>query len=426
MKINIFFILLSILVIGCDRQSKEKVSNPGDYNKYLAEQEARTTSPYFELWNSKITSDSIELPSFAPVAGQYNSFFESTGDVEYLKKAERILEKAVEVANIDKDKYYRSLARNYISQHRFKEALIYADSASYLGKDLPENQHLLFDVHMELGHYKKADSLQKLFADPYDFNYMIRAAKWNDYKGDLDRTIMFMEKARQKAEESKNRSLLLWVYSNIADYYGHAGRIQESYDHYLKTLEIDPANSYAKKGIAWILFSHENNSDEALRILDSILINHQSPDLYLLKAEIAENNGNTKLQEESLDNYKRLTSKQEYGEMYNAHNIKIYLAEKGNEQKALQLAKKEITNRATPETYHMLALAELENGNKEEALEIIENKVAGKTFEPEAQLTMAKVYKANNRKSEVERLKEELLEARFELGPVTYKEIQAL
>ncbi len=426
MKINIYFILLSFLVISCDRQSDDKVSNPDDYNKYLAVQQARTTSPYYELWNSKITADSVELPSFGPVAGQYNAFFESTGDIEYLKKAEKALRKAVEIANIDKDKYYRSLARNYISQHRFKEALVYADSASYLGKDLAENQHLLFDVHMELGHYKKADSLQRLFADPYDFNYMIRAAKWNDYKGELDRTIMFMEKAREKAEDSKNRSLLLWVYSNLADYYGHAGRIEDSYTHYLKTLEIEPSNSYAKKGLAWILFSHENDPDEALRIIDSILKTHTSPDLYLLKAEIAEYKGDKELYNSSMDNYSKLTANPAYGNMYNAHTLKVYLSEKGKEKKALDLARKEVANRATPETYQLLALAHLENGDKAEALKIIKNKVEGQTFEPEAQLAMASIYKANELKSEVERLKDELLEAKYELGPVTYKEIQEL
>ncbi|SDR93941.1 tetratricopeptide repeat protein [Christiangramia echinicola] len=426
MKINIFLLLMSVLMISCDQESDKKVTAPEDYNEYLAVKESRTTSPYFELWNSKITKDSLELPSFAAVAGQYNTFFESTGDIAYLKKAEQSLLKAVEIANIDKDKYYRSLSRNYISQHRFKEARIYADSAAMLGKDLTVNQHLLFDVHMELGNYKKADSLQKLFADPYDFNYMIRAAKWNDFEGDLDRTIMFMEKARDKAEESKNRSLLLWVYSNLGDYYGHAGRIEDSYYHYLKTLKIDPSNSYAKKGIAWIVFSHENNKTEALRIIDSILESHTTPDLYLLKAEIAEHSDDNELYEASLSKYKNLTQKPAYGEMYNAYNLKVYLGEKGKEIDALDLARKEVANRETPETYQLLALAHLKNGNKKEALKIVKDKVEGKTYEPEAQLALANIYKANNLTSEAKKIKKELLEARFELGPVTYKEVMDL
>jgi hypothetical protein len=40
------------------------------------------------------------------------------------------------------------------------------------------------------------------------------------------------------------------------------------------------------------VFSHEKNPKEALRILNTILLQHKTPDYYLLKAEIAEYMGN--------------------------------------------------------------------------------------------------------------------------------------
>ncbi|WP_010230812.1 tetratricopeptide repeat protein [Gillisia marina] len=431
MKINFLLLLSFLLIISCkDSSSEEKqetpISNSEDYNNFLAIQKARTTSPYFELWNSKITTDSVELPSFTAVAGQYNMFFESTGDIAYLKKAEQALEKAVKVANIDKETYYRSLSRNYISQHRFKEALIYADSAAQLSKSISATQHLLFDVHMELGNYTKADSIKKLFADPEDFNYIIRAAKWNDYKGKLDMTIMFMEKAKEKAEASKNRGQLLWVYSNIADYYGHDGRIQDSYEHYLKTLEIDSSNAYAKKGIAWIVYSKDNNSKEATRILDSVLTGHVSPDYYLLKAKIAEFENDKKAKKTAIDSFWKLANNPAYGDMYNTYKIEMFAEDPSTKKEALALAEQEVKNRATPETYQLLALANLVNGNKEKALEIINEHVVDKTFEPTALLTMAKVYKANMMPAMVKDIKEELLEAGYEMGPVTLREIHTL
>ncbi|MBZ9729048.1 hypothetical protein LB467_05065 [Salegentibacter sp. JZCK2] len=429
MKINFLLILSFLLIISCKESTSEQesqITNSEDYDNYLAIQKARTTSPYFELWNSKITADSIELPSFTAVAGQYNMFFESTGNIAFLKKAEQSLEKAVEVANMDKEKYYRSLARNYISQHRFKEALVYADSAAQLSTSIPATQHLLFDVHMELGNYTKADSIQKLFADPQDFDYIIRAAKWNDYKGKLDKTIMFMEKAKEKAEAGKNRLKLLWVYSNIADYYGHDGRIQDSYEHYLKTLEIDSSNAYAKKGIAWIAYSKDKNSVEAQRILDSVLTAHVSPDYYLLKAEIAEFQNDEKAKKDAMDSFWKLANNPAYGNMYNTHKIEVLAEDPSTRKEALALAEQEIKNRATPETYQVLALANLVNGNNEKALAIINDHVADKTFEPTALFTMAKIYKANLMPDKVEDLKEELLEAGYEMGPVKLREIHSL
>ncbi|NEV93053.1 hypothetical protein G3567_02685 [Psychroflexus sp. YR1-1] len=427
---NITLLLFGfLLIISCKNSTSEEdnpIVTPEDYNAFLAVQNASTTSPYFELWNSKITADSLELASFTAVAGQYTGFFKSTGRIAFLKKAEQSLEKAVEITNIDKEKYYRSLTRNYISQHRFKEALVYADSAASLSKNIPATQHLLFDVHVELGNYTKADSIKKRFADPYDFDYIIRAAKWNDYQGKLNLTINYMEKAKEKAEEGKNRAKLLWVYSNLADYYGHDGNIQESYEHYLKTLEIDSSNAYAKKGIAWIAFSKDKNSDEANRILNSVLAGHVTPDYYLLKAEIAEFEKNENAKKEAMNSFWNLVNDPAYGSMYNTYKIELLSENSATQQEALNLAEQELKNRATPETYQLLALANLVNGHKEKALELIEVHVADKTFEPTALLTMAKIYKANGMPDKAGDIKEELLEAGYELGPVKLKEIQSL
>lgn len=428
MKIHILLLVSFFLIISCDESTSEQqqITNSEDYNHFLEVQNPRTTSPYYELWNSKITTDSVELMSFAAVAGQYDMFFKSTGDITYLKKAERSLEKAVEIANIDKEKYYRALARNYISQHKFNEALVYADSAAVLSKNIPATQHLLFDVHMELGNYTKADSLQKLFKDPQDFDYIIRAAKWNDYIGKIKMTIMFMEKAKEKAEARQNRTMLMWVYSNIADYYGHDGRIQDSYEHYLKTLEIDSSNAYAKKGLAWIAYSKDKNPTEAKRIIDSVLTGHVSPDHYLLKAEIAEYENDKNDKEEAMDSFWNLANNPAYGNMYNTYKIEVLAENPKTKEEALALAEQEIKNRATPETYQWLALANLANGYNKKALQIINDHVVDKTFEPAALLTMAKVYKANMMTDKVKDLKEELLETAYEMGPVKFGEIKSL
>ena len=48
------------------------------------------------------------------------------------------------------------MARNYITQHRFKEALVLANKALSIGEGRKETQKLLFDVQMELGNYTEA------------------------------------------------------------------------------------------------------------------------------------------------------------------------------------------------------------------------------------------------------------------------------
>lgn len=422
----IIYMLFGFLLLSCNTKNKNDIAQSNDYDKYLITNPTDTTSKYFELWNKKIRSDSMQLTSFGIVGGEYNRYFKETGDISFLKKSEQSLQRAVDIAAIGKEGYLRALARNYISQHRFREALEMAQQAKELGGGLKDSHSLLFDVHMELGNYEVAEEYLGRIKNMSDFGYLIRVAKWNDYKGDLDTTIAFMEKAKEKAVASKNKELMLWSYTNIADYYGHAGRIQDSYQHYLKALALDENNAYAKKGIAWIAFSHDRNPDEAMRILDSITKTYSAPDYFLLKAEIADYTNDDLNRMTNLDRYFYSVQNDAYGEMYNAYNIGLYLEETAQYEKALELAQKEVANRPTPESFSLLAYTNLKMGKKDAAMKIIDDEVFGKTFEPALLYHAAEIYKANGATEKVKELKGELLGAIYELGPTMEKNIQNL
>ena len=425
MKLIKLFIVL-ILVSSCGTKNQDTVAQKNDYDKYLVSKEVETSSKYFELWNSKIRPDSMQLTSFGIVGGEYNRYFQQTGNIGFLKKAEKSLKKAVDIANIGKPGYYRALARNYISQHRFREALKLADSAATIGGDKSETQSLYFDVHMELGNYQLAEKYLDSLKNMSDFGYMIRLAKWNDYKGDLDTTINFMERARAKAESAKNRELMLWSYTNLGDYYGHAGRIQDSYNQYLKALEIDADNAYAKKGIAWIVFSNDKNAVEAIRILDSVTKTYNAPDYFLLKAEIADYMGDDLLRTKNLDQYFAKVNNEMYGDMYNAYNLGLYIDETKQFDKAILLAQTEVNNRPTRESYSWLGYSYLKNGELNKAVEVMDDHVYGKTFEPALLFQAAEVYKANGEEEKVAALKGELIGALYELGPNMEKQVHDL
>ena len=425
-KFYTIFMLMLLFLVSCQQKETEFKTDSQDYNQFLAAQPVKATSKYFQLWDNKIKSDSLQLLSLGNVAGEYNRFFSGTGNIRYLKDAEQSLKKAVEIAAIGKAGYQRALARNYISQHRFREALDLAEKARKFGSGVKETQSLLFDLHMELGNYDLANQYLDSIQNMSDFGYLIRVAKWNDHKGDLDTAINFMEKAMAKAESSKNKGLQLWSYTNLADFYGHAGRIEESYNLYLRALNIDPQNAYAKKGIAWIVYSHERNGKEALRILDSIMQKNQSPEYYLLKAEIADFMENDMQRVQALDDYYKIVGNNpQYGDMYNAYNVD-FLLEMDVEQKAYKLAQEEVNNRPTPESYGWLAYSLLHLGENKKALELIEKHVMGATFEPAILHQAAEIYKANGKMEKVRELKQELMEAAYELGPIKEAQIASL
>ncbi len=424
--LHLFLCISLALFASCTSKNEGRITRTVDYQAYLEASSPDTTSKYFRLWNSKIDEDSLQLTSFGNVAAEYERFFRETGKIRYLKLAERSLERAVSIAAIGKAGYHRALARNYIAQHRFKEGLEQAHAAHALGSGKEATQSLYFDLYMELGQYEKANAYLDSIKNFSSFGYLIRLAKWNDYKGDLETTIRLMEKASALAEESGNASLKEWSYANLADFYGHAGRIQDSYEHYLKTLALNASNAHAKKGIAWIAYSHDNDPEEAKRILSEVQKTHDSPDHDLMLAEIATLEGDEPARLKHLDAYAKKTSDPDYGIMYNIPTAVLQLEEVGNYDRGIALAEKEVQGRATPETYGLLAYALMQAGKSEEAKALVTREVIGKTHEPAVLLQAAEVLKGAGDTKVKDSLKEELIEASYELGPVTMKRVRRL
>ena len=429
---NVFASLcLSLLLLGCNGQGDKDVAfttNPKDYTSFLQADPIKSYAAALEekeFWSKRLGSDSTGVGDLGPLAGAYSKLFETSGDIQYLKDAEQVYKKAITVAAIKiQDGYKRALAKNYITQHRFKDAITLLGE-SYAGIS---NKHatelLLFDCYLEVGAYSKALQFLKKIENINQFDYLIRISKWSDHQGDLSAAIRYMQKALVIANSRKNLALQIWTNSNIADYYGHQGDIKASYNHYLKTLALQPDNAYAKKGIAWILYSKEYNTAQALELIDHLLANHNLPDYYLLKAEMASYQGNSVLSEEYMQQFFTLANNPLYGDMYNTHKIMALV--KTDPYKALQLALKEVDNRTTPQSYQLLALAQLASNLKQEALATITSFVAGKTSDPMALLHSAQVYKANGMLDKVTALKTTLLPASYELGPEVFKQVTAL
>lgn len=423
------YISAAILIASCAKTEEKtvQITSPADYEASLSTASTKNYTNAIaerDFWSNKMSTDTTGVGSLGSLAGAYSTIFANTGNAENLYNAEKLLKKGIINSAHNKDGFTRSLAHNYISQHRFKDAKKILEE-SYNGiSNKKATENVLFDVYMELGQYDDAYKMLELVKNNSDYNYLIRVAKWSDYKGDLDSAIRYLEKAREIADSRKSKSLQIWTYTNLGDYYGHAGRIQDAYTEYLKTLRLDPENAYAKKGIAWIAYSAEKNTEAANKILDSIVVHHKVPDYYLLKAEMAEYENDAAKSEKYTSQFLNAVEEGNYGAMYNAYLIEVY-ADK-NPEKALELAQAEIGNRATPESYHLLALAQLKTNQAEAALKTIQDHVEGKTPEPMALYHSALVYKANGDKEKVKTLKNELLEAEFEVGPVLFKKIQDL
>lgn len=429
MKTTSLYILLLFIAFGCSKTTQQQITDSKDYQKFLITSQniaQENALKERQFWIDKLKATPNQYPYLQKIAAANTQLFNSTGSINYLKEAENNLLIANEKTNYNNAGFLRSLARNYVSQHRFKEALSLLKKAEMNGEKLQLTEFQLIDVYLELGNDKKAEHYLSNVKDFESFEYLIRISKFNDALGNLDNAIQYLEKALLKVENSSNIELLEWTYTNLSDYYGHAGRLQESYDSYLKALNLNPNNNYAKKGIAWIVFSHEKNAKEALNILAAIPKETMAPDIHLMKAEIADFMGNIDEKEAQINQYFGKVTNENYGVMYSKYNVLLMVENASTISDAIIIAKQEVEARPTAQSYDLLAWAYFKNGDVKKALEIVEKHVLNHTFEPEALLHAAQILKANNRVKEAQLLKKELLASTFELGPNAKQEIENL
>ena len=423
-RIIAFFLL--VMLNAC---SNKKIINPQDYNAFLSddkrtEKQEKKINTELSFWQNRLAKDTGSFVDMLQLASNHIKIFKTTGNVNELHIADSFYTLCLQKVRTTDPEIYFSYSQNAITQHRFKvawESLMLADS---IGVNPFILRLLKFDVAMEIGLYSLASKNIEELQDKTSFDYLIRKAKLEDHMGRLDNAIVLMEKALKEVESKGKKELVLWAKSNLADMYGHAGKVEDAYKNYVDVLKIDSNYLYALKGIAWISFSHDHNTQEAKRILYYILSQTNLPDLYLLLAEIAEWEKNKPVKDNYINKFLSTVENPAYGNMYNKYLITIYTTDKNDLNKALAIAEKEVNSRPTPETFDWLAWVYYKKGDIAKAYELINKNVIGKTFEPNSLLRTAYILRSHGDRQMSDKIFEECLTSSFELGPTTTAEIK--
>lgn len=376
------------------------------------------------FWSNRLTAKADDNNAKIKLASLYSKRFQYSGSISDVLKSDSFYTVANQLQKHFSSGIYRSLAANCVTQHRFQQADRYLDTALQMGDDKYLTALQRFDVKLELGQYKQAGQLLNSLPQKNNFDYYTRASKLEDHKGNAEASIRFMEQAYADVKESNNTHLLLWVKTNLADMYGHNNRIAESYQLYNEVLAVDPAYYHAWKGIAWIAFSHDKNTKLAKNILYWLQSHHPIPDYDLMLSEIAAYENNSHEKNIRLALFIDQVTKPEYGDMYNKYMFAIMSDERNNVSMALQIARKEILNRPTPQSYDLMAWSLYKNGQVEEATRMVNSRVRNKTFEPDALYHIGVIYKQAGNKKLARQYLNEALQSSFELGPLVTNDIQ--
>ena len=418
---TIALIVVGLIIFLSFKLEKKILVQSLDYQTYLTQNNSPTNDQKeIDFWSSKLSLDSNCTACKLKIASALSKRFKEKSNIKDLLKADSILQTCLD-QKLGITSVYHSLASISVTRHNFQDSWDYSQKALEVGEKKDVTYFLLFDAAMELGHYKQAESFLNRFKDKNSFNYLLRASKLEDKKGDLDNAIHLMELALKKAQG--NDELYVWAISNLGDMYGHAGEIEQSYDAFLRALKINPNHSHSKMGLAWISFSHDRNPKVAREIIKNIYTQKPDPQLKLMLAEIAEYEKNFELSELLEEDYYNEVSESDFGFMYSKYLILIDA--ENDPKKAVKRSLEEINRRATPETYDLLAWSYFKNKQLVEALKIAENHVVGKTSEPETLFHLGMIYKANGNISKSEAYLKEALESEYELGPIASHEIHS-
>jgi hypothetical protein len=375
---------ISILgaLVGCTHQNKPIVSAQFIDSLIVNYKEpafARSNDSTMLFWKNRINSNLPGIVSESKFAGFLSMRFHLFGDIQDIKMADSILRK------IDLDFNHREAQANLtlvgysILQHRFRDAGAYLMKAKNIGLKKYDLLTSSFDVDFELGRYFDANNELIELKSTSDYGYFFRLSKMNHLNGLLDSSINNMMRAAYLEKGSPYLEQV--ALSNAADLYVHSGDLKQAADLYMKCIRMNAADFHSVVGLGWIALVKDNNDSLAEKVFTFVQKQNNLPDAYYKLTQTAESRGDSSLTKKWAKTFTSRAADTVYGNMYNKYLIELYTSVLWNPPMAEQISKKELQNRATPQTYAWYSWCLFSNNKKEEAYEQFEKNVSGKPLE---------------------------------------------
>ena len=424
-KITVILVT-SFLCFQCQREERKLVAQSfidSLKTNYGVPKPITNNEDELQFWKSRIKNDASDLVNKAKYASTLVSRFHLSGNIKDLKASDSLLFDLEKQFNGTQAGTYLSLTHNSILQHRFNKAEDYLKKAIAIGISNKIRYPLTFDVNFETGNIETAAlSLDKM-KDENDYGYQFRKSKMAHYNGELDASIVCMEKASALA--NGNSYLKSVALSNAGDLYIHAGKFEKAQNSYLQSIKINNADLHSIMGLGWIALVHDINDSLAETIFKFVATKTKSPDpLYkLILVDQFRHDQASELKHAK--QYEAIVTDSVYGTMYNKYIIPLYIGCLNNPKKAETLAKTELKHRATPQTYSWYVYALLANNKLDEANAIYKAHIAGKPLEALELYYMGKLMEANKKGYNAKEFYKAAEENLYDLTPTIARDLES-
>jgi tetratricopeptide (TPR) repeat protein len=376
------------------------------------------------FWQARLTPTPDSYTATGRLAGTLVQRFHLYGDIDDLLRADSLLSGLSTALHGQEAGILRAMAIINITRHRFKQADSLVSAALTLGAEKYASTLLQFDTRFELGETTTASKALFSCAAGNEYGYFFRLAKWKHFQGETDSAVFYLDKA------------LLWsgnsVYlrqaalSNMADLFMHEGKMEKAAALYTQSLALDAADWRSLQGLGRIALLHDNNPVRAEKIFGFIVTRNRLPDASYNLLWLAEQKADSIQIRETALRFVTMAEQGRYGTMYHKYLVDCYTSVLSSPAKALQIARSELENRATPQTYSWYAWSLHQNGQDEKAWQVYKSHVSGKPLEAlelywmgKMMLGMKKPYNANEFFRAADK-------NRFDLSPVIQRDLALL
>ena len=316
----------------------------------------------------------------AGYSGLGEAFFQrarETGDVEDYNLAEQALQKSLDLVSTDLSAALplATMAQVCMGEHRFDDALAYAQRSLSLGSGDLSAFAIVGDAYADMGEYEKAGiaygRLQpaSAAAQPQaSYAQQTREAYLTFLTGDTEGAIVEMEAAVNEGLEARlPGENLAWLYFELGEFSYQGGRIQQAADAYLTALTAYPGDYRALAGLGKVRAS-QGRFDDAITLYQSAIAVVPMP-IYI--AELGDIYAKTGKPAEAEKQYKLVEYIGRLGHinqvLHNRDLALFYADHDRNLPEALALAHKEFEVRSDIYTWDALAWALYKNGQYPDA-----------------------------------------------------------
>jgi tetratricopeptide (TPR) repeat protein len=307
-----------------------------------------------------------------------------TGDVEDFQLAEQALNKSLDLdgADFSAEPAYSTMAEVCMGEHRFSDAVTYAEKALSLGSGDLSPFAIVGDANADMGEYERSAIAYSRLDISDDSASQPRSVYVRDSRtsylkfvsGNTAGAIRLMQSAVAAGTEARlPAENLAWLYYELGEYEFQAGDAAAANNAYLTALNIHPGDYRALAGLGKLRGTHGRYA-EAIKLYQSAIAVVPMPmfvaelgDMYARAGNLPEARKQYQLVEYIglLGHINQVLHNRDLALFYADHDIKL--------DEALALAHKEFEVRHDIYTWDALAWALYKNGKYQEASDAMDH-----------------------------------------------------